>query len=237
MSKVSIIVPFYNCPYVNQALDSLINQTYKNIEIIVVDDGSTKYVEKITPYLGKIKYVQKGNGGTASALNMGIKLASGDYFCWLSSDDVFYLEKIETQLAFMKQKNALFSYTNYYSISEKGKIIRGPLGIHFSNRFALIKRMSKGNIINGCSVMIDKTVFNEIGVFDETLPYTHDYDLWIRVIRKFDVYYVPQPLLLYRIHNQMGTKKHAAIIKKETKLVINRHKVMMRHLLLEELKK
>ena len=237
MEKVSVVVPFYNCPYINQALESLVNQTYKDIEIIVVNDGSTQYSEKIIPYIDNIKYIEKKNGGTASALNIGIEHATGEYICWLSSDDVFYLEKTEIQLAFMKERNALFSYTNYYSINEKGTIVTGPLGIHFSNRLALIKRMSKGNIINGCSVMINKAVFNEIGVFDETLPYTHDYDLWIRVIQQFDVHYVPQPLLLYRIHNQMGTKKHVAIIKKETKFVINRHKAMMRQLLLEQLRK
>lgn len=80
MSKVSIIVPFYNCPYINQALDSLVNQTYSNIEIIVVNDGSTQFSEGIIPYLDKIKYIQKENGGTTSALNTGIKHATGDYF-------------------------------------------------------------------------------------------------------------------------------------------------------------
>jgi len=237
MSKVSIVVPFYNCPYINQALDSLVNQTYKDIEIIVVNDGSTQHSEKIIPYLDKIKYITKENGGTASALNLGIQHATGDYFCWLSSDDIYYHEKIEVQLTFMKEKNALFSHTNYYSINEKGRIITPPLGIHPSSPLELIKRMSRGNIINGCSIMIDKTVLNHVGVFDETLPYTHDYDLWIRIIQKFDVHYISQPLLLYRVHKNMGTKKHAAIIKKETKHVVNRHKAMMKQLLLEQLRK
>ena len=237
MSKISIIVPFYNCPYVNQALDSLIHQTYKNIEIIVVNDGSSQYCEKIIPYLDKIKYIEKENGGTATALNVGIQHANGDYFCWLSSDDIYYPEKTEIQLTFMKENNTVFSHTNYYSINTKGRITSPPLGIHPPTRFELIKRMSRGNFINGCSVMMNKTIFNRIDVFDETLPYTHDYDLWMRIIQKFDVHYVPQPTLLYRVHKQMGTKKYAAIIRKETKLVINRHKDIMERLLLEELQK
>ncbi|USL33582.1 glycosyltransferase family 2 protein [Priestia megaterium] len=237
MSKVSIIVPFYNCPYINQALDSLVNQTYSNIEIIVVNDGSTQFSEKITPYLDKIKYIQKENGGTASALNTGIKHATGDYFCWLSSDDIYYLEKIEIQLTFMKKENSLFSYTNYYSINEKNEIITPTLGINPPNRLQLLKIMSRGNIINGCTVMINKNVFDHTGVFDETLPYTHDYDLWLRIIQKFNIHYLEQPLLLYRVHKQMGTKKHADIIKKEIKLVVNRHKALMRQLLLEQLRK
>lgn len=104
MSKVSIIVPFYNCPYIEKALESLINQTYKNIEIIVVDDGSTLYSEKIEPFLDKILFIKKENGGTASALNTGIEHATGDYICWLSSDDIFYPEKTEIQLRLMERK-------------------------------------------------------------------------------------------------------------------------------------
>ncbi|WP_394224064.1 glycosyltransferase family 2 protein [Priestia aryabhattai] len=237
MSKVSIIVPFYNCPYIDQALDSLVNQTYSNIEIIVVNDGSTQFSERITPYLDKIKYIQKENGGTASALNTGIKHATGDYFCWLSSDDIYYLEKIEIQLTFMKKENSLFSYTNYYSINEKNEIITPTLGINPPNRLQLLKMMSRGNIINGCTVMINKNIFDHTGAFDETLPYTHDYDLWLRIIQKFNIHYLDQPLLLYRVHKQMGTKKYADIIKKEIKLVVNRHKVLMKQLILEQLKK
>ena len=237
MEKVSVVVPFYNCPYINQALESLVNQTYKDIEIIVVNDGSTQHSEKIIPYLDKIKYIQKENGGTASALNMGIEHATGNYFCWLSSDDIYYPEKTEVQLAFMKEHKANFSHTNYCAIDRKSRIISPPLGVHLPNRLEILKRVSKKNFINGCSVMIDKAVFNHVGIFDETLPYTHDYDLWIRIIQKFGVYYLPQPLLLYRIHQQMGSKKHATAIKKEVDLVINRHKNTMESLLSEELRK
>ncbi|MCG0050101.1 MULTISPECIES: glycosyltransferase family 2 protein [Priestia] len=233
MSKISIIVPFYNCPYINQALDSLINQTYKDIEIIVVNDGSTHYSEKIIPYLDKIKYIEKENGGTATALNKGIQSATGDYFCWLSSDDIYYPEKIEIQLAFMKEQKSIFSHTNYYAINNKSRIITSPLGIHPPNRLEIIKRISKKNFINGCSVMINNSVFDQVGVFDENLPYTHDYDLWIRIIQKFDVDYLSQPLLFYRVHEQMGTRKHAAIIKKEISFVVNRHKTTMDRLLSE----
>jgi len=237
MSQISIIVLFYNCSHINQALDSLINQTCKDIEIIVVNDGSTQYAEKIIPYLDKIKYIEKENGEAESALNIGIEHATGDYFCWLSSDDIYYPEKTEVQLAFMKEQKAMFIHTNYYAIDRKSRIITPPLGIHPPNRLEIIKRMSTKNFMNGCSVMIDKSVFNHVGIFDEMLPYTHDYDLWIRIIHEFDIYYLAQPLLLYRIHKQMGSKKHAAAIKKEIDLIINRHKTMMEGLLSEELRK
>ncbi|MCR8868162.1 glycosyltransferase family 2 protein [Peribacillus frigoritolerans] len=237
MSMVSIIVPFYNCPYIDQALESLVNQTYKHIEIIVVNDGSTQYKDKIVPYLDKIKYIEKKNGGTASALNMGIKNATGNYICWLSSDDIFYPEKTEVQLDFMQRNRALFSYTSYHCINEKSEIITANLGINPPNRLELIKAMSRRNIINGCSVMIHRKVFNLLGVFDEKLPYTHDYELWLRVVQKFDIHFVPQPLLLYRVHMQMGSMKHANAITKEKSLVVSRHGDNMRQLLKRLLRK
>ncbi|WP_328097470.1 glycosyltransferase family A protein [Peribacillus frigoritolerans] len=90
---MSIIVSFFNCPYIDEALESLMNQTYKNIEIIVVNDGSTIYSDKIIPYLDKIIYIEKGNGGTACALNMGIRNATGDYLCWSVQMTSFTLRK------------------------------------------------------------------------------------------------------------------------------------------------
>lgn len=237
MSKVTIIIPFYNCPYISYALDSLVNQTYKNTEIIVINDGSTKHTEKISPYLDKIKYLKKVNGGTASALNTGIQHATGEYICWLSSDDVFDIKKIEIQLDFMKKSGALFSYTNYYCIDEKGAVFTPPVGIYVSSRLEVLRRMIKGNIINGCSVMIHQSVFNQVGIFDETLPYTHDYDLWLRIIQKFDIYYISEPLLFYRIHDQMGTKKYEKVIKKEAHTVFNRHIGEIKRLLFEQIRK
>lgn len=82
--------------------------------------------------------------------------------------------------------------------------------------------------------MINRKIF---GVFDETLLYTHDYDLWLRIVQKFDIQFLSQPLLLYRVHSQMGSTKHAGSIKKETSLVVNRHKANMRQLMLRHFRK
>lgn len=79
LPKVSVVVPFYNCPYVDRAVHSVLNQSYPNVEIIVVNDGSTQHVEKLAPYLDRILYVEKANGGTATALNVGIRRATGAY--------------------------------------------------------------------------------------------------------------------------------------------------------------
>ncbi|MED3708566.1 hypothetical protein P4502_04870 [Peribacillus frigoritolerans] len=155
----------------------------------------------------------------------------------VSSDDIFYPEKTEVQLDFMNKNRALFSNTSYYCINENGKVITPSLGIHLPNKLELIKAMSKGNIINGCTVMMNRKIFDLIGVFDETLPYTHDYDLWIRILQKFDIHCLSQPLLLYRVHSQMGSNKLAVSIKKETFIVVNRHRAKMKQLMLKHLRK
>ncbi|MCM3155473.1 glycosyltransferase [Priestia megaterium] len=231
MEKVSVVVPFYNCPYIDQALESLVNQTYKNIEIIVVDDGSTLHLGKVTPYLNNISYIKKENGGTATALNTGINHATGTYFCWLSSDDIYDRKRIEAQLKFMKIKKASFCYSNYCSINEKSRIISPPLGINPLGQRELLKTMIKGNIINGCSVMIKMNVFQEVGLFDETLLYTHDYELWLRIIQNFEAHYLNNVLLRYRVHDNMGTKKHYSEIEKEVTYVRAQHEANIKKLL------
>lgn len=224
MTKVSVVIPFYNCPYIDQAIQSVLSQTYPNIEILVISDGSTKYLEKLAPYFEKIRFIEKANGGTASALNMGIQNATGEYISWLSSDDIFYPKKTEIQLTTMQQINSIISYTNYISINENNEIISPPLGVYFPKRLDFLKAMKKGNIINGCTTLIHRKIFSEIGLFNTRLPYTHDYDLWLRILNKYSFNYIPSPLLKYRVHSNMGSMKYADKIKKEVKLVQKKHK-------------
>lgn len=230
MNKVSVIIPFFNCPYINEAIESALDQTYKNIEIIVVNDGSIGHNEKITPYLSRIKYIQKGNGGTASALNVGIQNATGDYFAWLSSDDLFHPAKIEKQLHFMKAKNAAASYSNFYLINEKGKIVSQPQSIAFKDQIQFLKRMRRGCVINGCTVMLKMSIFNEFGLFDESLRFTQDYDYWLRILAKYHFHYYAEPLVRYRVHDNMGTKKFKGDIRKELQFTIQRHSSNMNDL-------
>ncbi|TYR81903.1 glycosyltransferase [Priestia megaterium] len=232
--KISIIIPFYNCPYVNQAIESALNQTYENVEVIVVDDGSTLYQEKIIPYIHKIKYIEKENGGTASALNVGIKNATGKYFTWLSSDDMFDSNKLAEQLEFMKSKGAIISYTPVIYIDAQSNPISEPIGVQYPNRLYFLKGLSQACTINGCAVMMEMKVFSDIGVFDETLPYTHDYDLWLRAAVNYEFHYLNKPLVLYRIHDGMGTKRFMDKINQEVSAVRKKHEKVLNELILDE---
>lgn len=237
ITKVSIIIPFYNCSYVNYAIESALNQTYPNIEVIVVNDGSTKFAEKITPYLSRIRYFQKENGGTASALNYGIKNATGEYFTWLSSDDIFYEDKISKQLNFLKERNGYFSYTNYSLINEHNEITNKAAGVYFPLKVDFLQHLRSGNSINGCTVMMKMELFSTLGLFNEELKFTQDYDFWLRAIQHYEFYYLNEPLVKYRVHDNMGTKKFTENIMKEIKTLNQKYEESLIRLITNERKK
>lgn len=217
ITKVSIIIPFYNCAYVDQAIESALKQTYPNIEVIVVNDGSTKFTEKITPYLSRIRYFEKENGGTASALNLGIKNATGEYFAWLSSDDLFYEDKVSKQLAFMEEKDGYISYTNYSLIDAHSNVFHEAAAVYFPYKIDFLQNLRKGCNINGCTVMMKMELFSNLGLFNENLKFTQDYDFWLRAVQHYELYYLNESLVKYRVHDAMGTKKFDELIDKEIK--------------------
>jgi glycosyltransferase involved in cell wall biosynthesis len=235
--KVSIVIPFYNCPYVDQAIESALNQSYSNIQVIVVDDGSTKYGEKIAPFLSRIRYIKKGNGGTATALNMGVQNATGEYFTWLSSDDLYDKFKVEKQVAFMKERAADVSYGNYVKIDANNQVISGPAGIGPLTRIQFLEKMRKGCIVNGCTVMLKMELFKDVGLFCPSLPYTHDYDLWLKLLEKFHFFYLEEPLVKRRIHQEMGTKKYEKEISQEILFVRRKYAKKINNLIRRELYK
>lgn len=223
--RVSVVIPFYNCPYISRAVRSVLKQTYPNIEIIVVDDGSTQHAELLKPHLNRIYYLGKANGGTASALNHGIRHASGDYIAWLSSDDLFYPRKIAAQLKFMLESGAPVSFTNFNNIDKSGVVTLRGAGGDQRNVKQMLTGFIDGNPVNGCTVMFRKDVFNTLGYFDENLPYTHDYDYWLRVVlARMPFPYLNVNLTAYRWHSDMGTVLHSESIQQEIEGVRHRYR-------------
>jgi teichuronic acid biosynthesis glycosyltransferase TuaG len=220
LPKVSIIIPFYNCPFVDQAIQSAVHQTYPNLEIIVVNDGSISYADKIVPFMKKIRLIEKNNGGTASALNIGIQHAVGDYIAWLSSDDLYYPNKIARQLAFMYSYSASISFTNFDHIDSLNNVTARSVNLVFPNFLELYRECLLRNPINGSTVMIKKELLSTLGGFNQALPYTHDYDLWIRaIVAGYTPYYLNDSLTMYRIHGRMGTILHRPAIDREVELI------------------
>lgn len=231
MPTVTIAIPFYNCQYIQQALDSAVQQTYPAVEIIVVDDGSTQYSHLIKPYMNRVYYMGKSNGGTASALNHAILHASGDYVVWLSSDDLFVPQKIERQLSFMVSRGLDVSYTGFCIIDEHNRITTPYVGVPMAGRADLASQLTYSNPINGCTIMVKKDWLHRVGMFNAQLPYTHDYDLWVRLLMSGASFgFLPDILTLYRVHSQMGTVRHQATIAQEYQMVQNNYRHVLEHL-------
>lgn len=222
--KVSIVIPFYNCPYIHRSIESALHQTYPNLEVLVVSDGSTQHLDKIAPYRQRIRLIEKQNGGTASALNAGIGQATGEYFCWLSSDDLYVPEKVQKQMALMQERGAHVCYSSFLYIDPQDRVLSGSVGTKFANMREFYETLSKWCPINGCTVMLRMNVFDVVGLFDTCLPFANDYEFWLRVCQKYEFHYLDEPLVQYRVHDAMGTKKYDRVIRKEIFIIQQKHR-------------
>jgi glycosyltransferase involved in cell wall biosynthesis len=198
--KVSVIIPTYNrADLLPEAIDSVLAQTWKEMEIIVVDDGSTDRTEEtVRRYDDRVRYFYKENGGPSSARNMGIKEARGAYVAFLDSDDVWEPEKLRIQMDFMREHPEIkFVCTDSSLIgprkSRERKLRKDSMGhlfpILYSNSF-----------IRTSTALMVKECFQEIGYFDERYRSVEDYDVWLRVAKRFPIAYLNQPLVRYRKH-------------------------------------
>ncbi len=215
---VSIVIPVYNgSDFLEEAIDSALNQTYKNIEILVINDGSDddgKTRDIALNYGDKILYFEKNNEGVASALNLGIKKMRGAYFSWLSHDDVYMPKKIETQIDYLMkfQEWEAILYSDFCYIGKNSEFISEYKVKHLEpDVFRLYFIM--GGIINGCTLLIPKKCFEEQGVFSCELRTTQDYDLWFRFSEKFKFIHLSEILIKSRIHpNQDSLKLRPVVI-------------------------
>jgi glycosyltransferase involved in cell wall biosynthesis len=191
--KISIVIPVYNGEnYLHEAIDSALAQTYQNVEVIVVNDGSTDNTEKIALlYEDKIRYFKKENGGTSTALNLGIKNMTGSYFSWLSHDDIYYPNKIARQveeLSKLEDKNTILM-SDLDAINEEYKKLYTTNYINHINDYPprLNSRIHPiiYNQTHGCTLLISKECFNNVGLFDETLRVAQDFELFYRVFLKY----------------------------------------------------
>lgn len=222
--KVSIIIPVYNgSNYLREAIDSALAQTYKNIEIIVVNDGSNdggKTEEIAKSYGDKIRYFYKENGGVATALNLGIRKAEGKYISWLSHDDLYLLNKVERQIHYLsKSRNRnLILYSDFEALDLRNNSTHICRIEHVEpdNYLYDILLLLFRSVIHGCTTLIPMSCFDEVGVFNEKLGTTQDYELWFKMVKKgYEFRHMPEVLIKTRWHNEQGTVSLSDIHYKE----------------------
>ena len=195
--NISVVIPSYNRrDFLKRSIDSAINQTKKPLEIIVVDDGSTDGTETmIKSDYDFVKFIKQKNKGVSAARNIGIKVSIGEWICFLDSDDEWKKDKLE------KQINAMKSNPGYKFFHSNEIWIKNGLRINQKKKH----KKYGGDIFDKCldmcrispsSVMIDKTVFDEVGNFNENLVVCEDYELWLRICDKYRVFFIDEPLII-----------------------------------------
>ena len=195
--NISVVIPSYNRrEFLKRSIDSAINQTKKPLEIIVVDDGSTDGTETmIKSDYDFVKFIKQKNKGVSAARNIGIKVSIGEWICFLDSDDEWKKDKLE------KQINAMKSNPGYKFFHSNEIWIKNGLRINQKKKH----KKYGGDIFDKCldmcrispsSVMIDKTVFDEVGNFNENLVVCEDYELWLRICDKYRVFFIDEPLII-----------------------------------------
>lgn len=232
---VSVIIPVYNgSNYMTEAIESALAQTYKNIEIIVVNDGSTDNgeTERIAlSYGDRIRYYKKQNGGCASALNYGISKMKGQWFSWLSHDDVYLPEKIECAIRAVYDNNLNPEGTVVSGrstvINTKGKQVvtrKSRLKNGLITADSMFQRIFAGDSLCGCALLIPKTILEEIGSFSTEYVYILDWIYWVDIaLHGFDFYMCPDVLVKNRYHSgQVSVKK-----KKHLTIETNRYLVSL----------
>jgi len=207
-TRVSIIVAAYNGEkYIRETIESLLNQEEKNIEVLVVDDGSTdKTAEIVKSFTDpRIRYFYQNNSGSQAApRNKGIKEAKGDFIGLCDQDDLWYANKIEKQIESYEncenKKDIGIIISSADLIDDKGKktgVAKVPFEGFLGSKESY-KKLLAGDFITACSVLVPKKVLDEVGLFDEGLAGVDDYDLFLRIVEKYGILAINEPLCAWR---------------------------------------
>ena len=225
---ISIMICCYNSEkYLNQTIDSIINQTYSNWEIIVINDGSTDSTEEIIfDYIDKgypITYSKQHNKGFGSARNKAMELAKGDWIAIIDHDDICLPNRLELQcLDIINNPNAKLFFGNSIHINDKGKFLRYHFDLINPSTYNLEKNKAEKNLLRyGCFIDSETVVFNknmakQIGGFNETYKYILDFDFFLRVAKKHLLYCNTNPLSKWRIHSEQATQTMGTVVLNET---------------------
>lgn len=208
---VSVLMPTYNREdFVGEAIESVLAQTYPNLELIVVDDGSTDNTKTVVrEYLSdpRVKYLYKENGGQSSARNLGFKHSKGEYISFLDSDNKWKPEKVEVCIAaFSENPDVGVIYCDNITIDDKGREIDRNSMKRYSGM--ITAQLLKDNFVTINTATLKRECYETMGGLNESLFRAPDYDLWLRISTKYKFLYVPKFVSYYRVmENQISSDK------------------------------
>ena len=207
--KVSIVLPTHNgSKYIRRSIESCLAQSHTNLELIVVDDGSTEDMRAVVSEFSdpRLRFVRlEKNLGLPGALNTGFALAGGDYLTWTSDDNYYEPHAIERLRGFLRNHRDIeFVYASSYIIDEMKSSETPPI-----RRTQSPQDLTRSNVVGGC-FLYTRRVYREVGDYDPGAILVEDYDYWVRVSKRFKMQRIFSPLYHYRYHQASLTFKHSA---------------------------
>jgi glycosyltransferase involved in cell wall biosynthesis len=212
--KVIVIIPSYNRErYIRATIDSALSQTYKNIEIVVVDDGSTDRSRDIlTGYGDRIRLLEHeghANRGQSAAINLAMRNTRGEYVAILDSDDVWTIDKIEKQVDFLERHPEIgIVYGNGYAIDENGKILYKLIPPGHQEESDPRRMLLECHFNIPSNALVRRSAYDQVGEFDETLRSSQDHDMAIRLLEVTKAAFLDEPVWYYRLHPDTQSTKH-----------------------------
>lgn len=214
--KFSVVIPLFNGEkFIKQTLDSVRAQTFRDFEIIVVDDGSTDEAYKLLSQYKDITLLQQKNGGPGNAKNLGMLNAKGDYIALLDQDDIWYPEKLEE----VSKIDADVIY-HAQNVSRSGIILKTQRARNYTD---MLSRLFWRNDLSGSTVCFRRRLIKEIGGFAEDLKFLEDYDLWLRMAESLATFHYIDKLLGERIIHEGNFSNQIAIMRKNELRVIRKY--------------
>jgi glycosyltransferase involved in cell wall biosynthesis len=198
MAAVSVILPTFNRAHkIARAVASVLYQTFSDYEILVVDDGSGDATpEALTPFLPRIRSITHSkNHGVSAARNTGIRESDSPLVAFLDSDDYWLPEKLATQVSFFsKHPEAVACQTEELWIRRGVRV--NPMKKHIKPSGQIFEPSLKLCVVSPSAVLLKRSLLEEVGLFDEGFPACEDYDLWLRISRKYPIWLIPEPLVI-----------------------------------------
>ena len=201
-SLVSAVTATYNMgQHIGKAVQSVLGQTYENLEMHIIDDGSTDDTERVLRRFRsdpRVNYHYQKNSGQAVAKNKGIRLAKGEHVAFLDADDMWLPRKLEKQMPlFGRGKNIGVVYSDELYMDENGNVLPERSKKKYF-RGSITEKLFLDNFVNFNSTVVRKECFERVGLFDESLRMSIDWDLWLRISTEYEFEYLDEPTIQYR---------------------------------------
>ncbi len=215
MPKVSVIIPAYNAmTYLPETLESVLQQTFTDLEVLIVDDGSSDNIVQWANGLtdDRVKFISQSNQGVSTARNLAISKASGDYIAFLDADDLWERTKIEKQVQFLDDNHPVGLVTTWMTLTDEQGNPGSEVKIDFKQGNIRKELIEISLIPCGSIPMVRRVCFDKVGLFDPTLRFGEDWEMWTRIAAEYDFGLIKETLVYYRQHSKNSSKNSQQIL-------------------------